>query len=143
MEQMAASGPRVQLALGRLQLQEQRVNTMIRRFETLREFIAKEEKEVATTQGQLAMMEKMFKTDGVPADDKNPMLGMIEGFKKGIAGGMADVQRLQGEEAAPATDRRRTGTVGRDQQGARRSRARLQTLTIQPWELVIGIWQFR
>ena len=99
MEQMAASGPRVQLALGRLQLQEQRVNTMIRRLETLREFIAKEEKEVATTQGQLAMMEKMFKTDGVPADDKNPMLGMIEGFKKGIAGGMADVQRLQGEEA--------------------------------------------
>jgi len=99
MEQMAAAGPRVQLALGRLQLQEQRVNTMIRRLETLRDSIAKAEKEVATSQGQLAMMEKMFKTDDVPAGDKNPMAGMIEGFKKGIAGGMADIQRLQGEEA--------------------------------------------
>ena len=36
MEQMAASGPRVQLALGRLQLQEQRVNTMIRRRDAAR-----------------------------------------------------------------------------------------------------------
>ena len=36
MEQMAAAGPRVQLALGRLQLQEQRINTLVRRLEEVR-----------------------------------------------------------------------------------------------------------
>src|SRR3954466_4508494 len=33
MEEMAAAGPRVQLALGRVQLQEQRINTLIRRLD--------------------------------------------------------------------------------------------------------------
>jgi hypothetical protein len=37
MEQLASAGPRVELALGRLQLQEQRVNALIRRQESLRE----------------------------------------------------------------------------------------------------------
>ena len=36
MEQMAVAGPRVQLALGRLQLQEQRINTLGRRLETVK-----------------------------------------------------------------------------------------------------------
>ena len=40
MEQMAAAGPRVQLALGRLQLQEQRVNTLVRRLETVRDALS-------------------------------------------------------------------------------------------------------
>jgi hypothetical protein len=44
MEQVASSGPRVQLALGRLQLQEQRLNTMIRRVETVRDAIVAAEK---------------------------------------------------------------------------------------------------
>lgn len=33
MEHMASSGPRVQLALGRLQLQEQRIDSTLRRLE--------------------------------------------------------------------------------------------------------------
>src|ERR671913_210744 len=45
MEQMASAGPRVQLALGRLQLQEQRVNTMIRRAEGMRESVGRAERE--------------------------------------------------------------------------------------------------
>ncbi|HEY7500062.1 MAG TPA: hypothetical protein VH740_16190 [Vicinamibacterales bacterium] len=36
MEQMASAGPRVQLALGRLQLQEQRIQTLVRRLEEAR-----------------------------------------------------------------------------------------------------------
>ena len=102
MEQMAAAGPRVQLALGRLQLQEQRVNTMIRRLETLRDTIAKAEKDLETTQGQMAtwgsMFGSMFKTDGAP-DDKNPLSAMVAAGKKAIAAEMADIQRLQAEEA--------------------------------------------
>ena len=38
LEEMGTAGPRVQLALGRLQLQEQRVNTAIRRLESIRAF---------------------------------------------------------------------------------------------------------
>ena len=45
MEQMASSGPRVQLALGRLQLQEQRVNNLLRRLETVRASLAAAQRE--------------------------------------------------------------------------------------------------
>ena len=99
MEQMASAGPRVQLALGRLQLQEQRVNTMIRRLETLRDSVGKAEKDVATTQGQLSTMENMFKSDAASPEDRNPMTAMIETLKKAVAAGHAEVQRLQAEEA--------------------------------------------
>jgi predicted nucleic acid-binding Zn-ribbon protein len=37
MEQMASAGPRVQLALGRLQLQEQRIATMNQRLDSVRD----------------------------------------------------------------------------------------------------------
>ena len=40
MEQMASAGPRVQLAMGRLQLQEQRVNTLVRQLEAIRNDLA-------------------------------------------------------------------------------------------------------
>ena len=44
MEQMASAGPRVQLALGRLQLQEQRVNTLVRGLEEARSRLAQTQK---------------------------------------------------------------------------------------------------
>ena len=100
MEQMASAGPRVQLALGRLQLQEQRVNTMIRRLETLRDAVAKAEKDVQTTQLQLSGMENMFKSDTPPSvEDRNPMTAVVDTLKKSVAAGMAEVQRFQAEEA--------------------------------------------
>ena len=100
MEQMASAGPRVQLALGRLQLQEQRVNTMIRRLETLRDAVAKAEKDVQTTQLQLSGMENMFKSDTPPSvEDRNPMTAVVDTLKKSVAAGTAEVQRLQAEEA--------------------------------------------
>jgi len=99
MEQMAVAGPRVQLALGRLQLQEQRVNTMIRRLEMVREAVAKTEKEVATAETSLTPLEAMFGTDKAPRDENNPMSAMVEALKKSMAAGTAEVQRLQSEEA--------------------------------------------
>ena len=39
-EQMASAGPRVQLALGRLQLQEQRLNTLLMKLDGIREKLA-------------------------------------------------------------------------------------------------------
>jgi predicted nucleic acid-binding Zn-ribbon protein len=99
MEHMASAGPRVQLALGRLQLQEQRVNTMIRRLETLRDATAKAEKDIATAQAQLAAMQKMF-PDGSAPPAGNPLTEMMGGLKKAVAADTADLQRLQSEEAS-------------------------------------------
>lgn len=101
MEQMASAGPRVQLALGRLQLQEQRVNGMIRRLESLRDTIVNTEKENASIQAQLANIQTLFKQDDkdAPPGETNPMLGMMTGFKKALAAGEAELLRLQGEEA--------------------------------------------
>jgi hypothetical protein len=100
MEQMASAGPRVQLALGRLQLQEQRVNTMIRRLETIRADVAKAEKEQAQSQAQLAQFEGMFKQNAADVEPgkPNPMAGMLDGFRQAVAGSQAEIQRLQEEE---------------------------------------------
>jgi chaperonin cofactor prefoldin len=98
MEQMASAGPRVQLALGRVQLQEQRVNTMIRRLESVREAISKAEKDAGAAETSLAGMEKMFKDGGAPPEG-NPLTEMMGGLRKALAAGAADVQQLQTEEA--------------------------------------------
>lgn len=101
MEQMASAGPRVQLALGRLQLQEQRVNTMIRRLETIRDAISKQQQEAAGVHAQLANFETMFKQNAkdMPPGETNPMTALLEGFRKAAAAGEAEMQRLQEEEA--------------------------------------------
>jgi chromosome segregation ATPase len=64
-EQMASAGARVQLTLGRLQLQEQRINTMLRRLETVRG----EGAAVSRDHDRLAEQLKAL-TDGVP--DRSP-----------------------------------------------------------------------
>jgi hypothetical protein len=98
-EQMASAGPRVQLALGRVQLQEQRVNSMIRRLESVRDAIAKTEKDTSAAETSLAGMEKIFKDGGAPPEG-NPLTEMMAGLRKAVAAGGADALRLQSEEAA-------------------------------------------
>jgi chromosome segregation ATPase len=97
LEEMGTAGPRVQLALGRLQLQEQRVNTALRRLESIRDSISKTEREVAGQQGQLESFQKMFKPE--KPGEENPMAAMMGGFKNMIEAGTLEVQRLQSEEA--------------------------------------------
>jgi DNA repair exonuclease SbcCD ATPase subunit len=99
MEQMASAGPRVQLALARVQLQEQRVNTMIRRLESVREAIAKAEKDASAAETSLAALEKVFKDGGAPPEG-NPLTEMMGGLKKAVAAGAADAERLRSDEAA-------------------------------------------
>ena len=47
MEQMASAGPRVQLFASRLQLQETRINNMLRRLDTVRDRIGEAQREVS------------------------------------------------------------------------------------------------
>jgi hypothetical protein len=55
-EQMASVGPSVQLAMGRLQLQEQRINTLVRRADVVRDALVSAHKragEVLVRMGNL------------------------------------------------------------------------------------------
>ena len=66
MEQMASSGPRVQLALGRLQLQEQRVNNLLRRLETARASLAAAQREDENARQRIASIEEVLKSAVLP-----------------------------------------------------------------------------
>jgi hypothetical protein len=98
MEQMALSGPRVQLALGRLQLQEQRVNNLLRRLETVRTSLAGAQQAEEKARQDLATMEQMFKpaTEGFQREAASPILGMSRDAQARAA---TEVQRLQVEES--------------------------------------------
>ena len=117
MEQIGTAGARVQLALGRLQLQETRVNTMIQRLQSLRDDIGKKTSEIAGQQGQIAGFQKMFTDSKMPPEEPNPMAGMLEGFKKAMAAANLDLQRLQAEEAQLqqeiASEQARWGEINR------------------------------
>jgi chromosome segregation ATPase len=101
MEQMASAGPRVQLALGRLQLQEQRVNTMLRRMETVQANLQNAERELAQHQLQMKQFEDVVRAGG---EDREEAQALAAQFKGQLTRATADVQRLQAEEAALSAD---------------------------------------
>lgn len=102
MEQMASVGPRVQLALGRLQLQEQRINTLVRRLETVRDNLASAQQVLTQHQGQLAQFEAVLKD---PSNPEREQIGhMMVMFKQQIASASAEVQRLTAEESTVAAE---------------------------------------
>jgi DNA repair exonuclease SbcCD ATPase subunit len=100
MEAMASSGPRVQLALGRLQLQEQRVNNLLRRLETARASLSAAQREEEESRGQIASMEEMFKSAVIPEGMSRAQIeGQLAMMKNATSFAATDVQRLQVEES--------------------------------------------
>src|SRR3954464_1670861 len=57
MEQMASVGPSIQLAMGRLQLQEQRLNTLVRRADVVRDALVAAHKRARELQDRLGNMQ--------------------------------------------------------------------------------------
>ena len=98
MEQMASAGPRVQLALGRLQLQEQRVNNLLRRLETTRGSLAGAQREEEKFRQNLAELEEASRT-AEDAEDRRRAGGELKMLKPAHARFVADVQRFQLEES--------------------------------------------
>lgn len=97
MEQMASAGARVQLAMGRLQLQEQRINTSIRRLDEIRAAIPAAEAVADQVRWRVRQMEiELRDVEPAKRDDANEMLKQARGLGAAKA---ADVLRLQGEEA--------------------------------------------
>src|SRR5215467_6196967 len=99
MEQMASGSTQAQLLVGRLQLQEGRVNGMIRRLDTVHDSLATARREYDQLQGAI----KMFGADhdsqaGRPQDDKDAPEGVLAGLKSQVAAAKGNVDRLSAEE---------------------------------------------
>ena len=103
MEQMSTAGPRVQLALGRLQLQEQRMNTSIKRAEDARTRLAQLQREQAALQQQLRGFEAELKASANRGNGDGPnaeqFAAMIEHHKQQLTTHNAEMQRVAAEEA--------------------------------------------
>jgi chromosome segregation ATPase len=103
MEQMASAGPRVQLAIGRLQLQEQRVNTMVRRADTLHESVASQQKELAEIQDRIGGSQRALEGNSLPLEERHAVELALEHEKTLRVRLAQELQRLQAEEADAAS----------------------------------------
>ena len=102
MEQMASAGPRIQLFVSRLQLQEGRMNAMIRRLESVRDNLASQQRELENAQEAVKRFESTLPTATGPAREE--LLQVIPGRKREVAEHRAIVARLTAEEAQLAAD---------------------------------------
>jgi len=100
MEQMSSAGPRVQLFVGRLQLQETRMNGMIRRLDTVRDTLATARRDLDRAKGTVKMLSGPPER-GVPPEDLGPILN---GMKQEVAAAQATVDRLAAEETQLTQD---------------------------------------
>jgi chromosome segregation ATPase len=97
MEQMASAGPRVQLALGRVQLQEQRVNTLMRRLEESRAHAADAQRKYEQLQQEIRNTEVMIREPRPDAPPLAELQNMQRGSERELARLAADVQRITTE----------------------------------------------
>ncbi len=105
MEQMASAGPRVQLALGRVQLQEQRVNNLLRRLEDSRAHLIDAQKNYDNTQQQLREIEAALREPTRPDGPRTlDLQGAQRETERQVAMRAADVQRITAEAAAIEVD---------------------------------------
>jgi chromosome segregation ATPase len=105
MEQMASAGPRVQLALGRVQLQEQRVNNLMRRIEDSRAHLAEAQRNYDNFQQQLRGLESALRE---PQQPNGPPVAELEQVQRmtqrSLTQASAELQRLTAEAAVLESD---------------------------------------
>jgi chromosome segregation ATPase len=99
MEQMASAGPRVQLALGRLQLQEQRVNTVVRQLDSVRSGLAATQSTYERVQQDLTQLDEGMREPQLTPNMADELKAAQKQRKLELARLAADVQRLTAEES--------------------------------------------
>ena len=102
-EQLAATGPRVQLAMGRLQMQEQRIDALGKRHIEVRDRRLENEAELVRVKQMLSVNENAFRTSTNPSA-RAQAEAEAEPLRTMVADLTAKVQRLQTEEATIAQD---------------------------------------
>jgi chromosome segregation ATPase len=100
MEQMASAGPRVQLAFGRLQLQEQRIGALLRRADGLHEAVSSVQNEVTELQKEIARYTLVRNEEPANRPHLEAQLAIL---KQQLARKNADIQRFQAEEGDTTT----------------------------------------
>jgi predicted nucleic acid-binding Zn-ribbon protein len=98
MEQMASAAPRMQLAFGRLQMQEQRVSTVVRRADVLHDAVVTAQNRVRDLQDLVANMQRDLDNNAVAPERRSEMEGNVAARKQDLIRATADSQRLQTEE---------------------------------------------
>jgi DNA repair exonuclease SbcCD ATPase subunit len=104
MEKMASAGPRVQLALGRVQLQEQRINNAIRRLDEVRAAVASAQSQYDNVQETAQRLEGQLRNprpDGPPVEDLKEAHARLP---QELAQALAKLQRATADEASLSAD---------------------------------------
>jgi chromosome segregation ATPase len=104
MEQMASAGPRVQLFVGRLQLQEARINSMSRRLDTVRDALASAQGEYDRTRQQLKQIESAASSNAAELPSREEIQQMLPELRRQVAVAKAAVDRYAAEEAQLVSD---------------------------------------
>jgi chromosome segregation ATPase len=101
MEQMATSNAHAQLLVGRLQLQESRMNGMIRRLDTVRDEHAKAQAAYEQMRDSIKMLEGDRSPNDAPQEQRDEMLA---GLRHEVSTAKAAADRWAGEEAQLTSD---------------------------------------
>ena len=108
--QVVGAGASGQLALGRLQLQEQRVNAVMARLELTRERLAESEREALQQRESCKSLEARLTSPATGVShveyqaSREALEQMVTQCRTEMASVAAEAQRLTGEEAALAAD---------------------------------------
>jgi hypothetical protein len=104
METMASAGPRVQLVLGRVQLQEQRILNQIRRHDAVAESLALARRQLEPLAERVKNVAESLNAPGVDPETRRGRENELADVKTEWARANAEVQRLVAEEAMLAQD---------------------------------------
>src|SRR5215204_2076542 len=109
MEQMASAGPRIQLFTSRLQLQEARINNMVRRLDTVRDSVEGAQKKTQDTAQrakdiEVELAEHRASSSPGAREEAQQAAFMLEVAKREHAFAQAQLTRLQAEEAQLTQD---------------------------------------
>lgn len=95
MEQMASGSAQAQLLVGRLQLQEGRIASMIRRLDTVRDNLAAARTGYSQLAGSMQMLQGHADQNELPKNERDSMLAQLQSQ---VATAKANVDRLAAEE---------------------------------------------
>ena len=96
-EHMASANGRVQLAMGRLQIQDQRVNTLLRQLYEVRQSLAAVERQTIEREAELADLEGVLPSTSDPGE-RQAIAQRVGELKAILAAGTSGLQRLRSEE---------------------------------------------
>lgn len=104
-EVVASAGTGGHLALGRLQLQEQRVNAVIQRLESTRERLVSLQRTVADQRADVTRLEASLKDvdAGRSSQDRDETESLLKAYRADLANNEAEIQQLADEEAGLAS----------------------------------------